>query len=141
LYLVKFDKETGKEEDVLRENRMELRKSGKIKHQVIQDKVFFQKELRRIHPFVIKRFEVARLYFITYFKVLSFCCCRNKKAKKLKQLLNLGKEQLNADLSLQKIIKTIRNLKMHFKQHVLTNQLSFELRYNNPSNVINLDSD
>ena len=30
---------------------------------------------------------------------------------------------------------------MHFKSHVLNNQLNFELRYNNPANIIDLDSE
>ena len=100
MYLVNFDKESGEKQDVLKENKMELRKNGKIKHKIIQDKMFFQKELRNIHPVLLKRFEVFRLFCITNFKVIGCCCRWNKKAKKLNQLMKLGKEQLNTDLSL-----------------------------------------
>ena len=41
MYLVNFDKEAGEKCDVLKENKMELRKNGKIKHKIIQDKMFF----------------------------------------------------------------------------------------------------
>ena len=84
LYLVNFDKEADKAADVLREEKMHQRKNGKLKHQVIQDKIFFTKELKYIHPFLLKRSEVLRLFILTHFKYVCYCCCaRNKKAKKL----------------------------------------------------------
>jgi hypothetical protein len=71
---------------------------------------------------------------------LSRCFWKRAEPKKLKRLISEGKKRITKDLSLEKIIKNLRILKILAQEKLKDDELKF-LVHHNPKNVIFLDID
>mmetsp|Transcript_34889 Transcript_34889/g.53548 ORF Transcript_34889/g.53548 Transcript_34889/m.53548 type:complete len:125 (+) Transcript_34889:22-396(+) len=70
------------------------------------------------------------------------CCClgKEKTLKKMAQMMDIGEERYEKETSIERIVKNLRDLRIHFKSKFRDESLSFEIQHNH-KNVIYLDSE
>lgn len=82
----------------------------------------------------------AKLFLL---KTFDYAVCSFKKSflsRRLLKLFKLGNSRLEVDLNIEKIIKSLRDLKILLKSNVLDEDLAFQIQHHH-KNVIDLDSD
>ena len=79
------------------------------------------------YPIQLRLFTSFKLYLMYTFGCLFCKCTRNKTDNQLLKLIEIGKERLENDLSIEKIIKRVRDMKILLKEKFLDEQTKFEI--------------
>ena len=94
-------------------------------------------EVNLHYPIKLSLWQIVKSYLSTT-KVLQ-CCSKSEEESTLQHLNNLGTDRIAQDLSIERLVKHIRDSKIFIKQN-LTDKDKFYAQYHK-RNVINLDED
>eukprot|EP00356_Strombidium_inclinatum_P016887 CAMPEP_0170510440 /NCGR_PEP_ID=MMETSP0208-20121228/65770_1 /TAXON_ID=197538 /ORGANISM="Strombidium inclinatum, Strain S3" /LENGTH=261 /DNA_ID=CAMNT_0010793905 /DNA_START=940 /DNA_END=1725 /DNA_ORIENTATION=+ len=104
-----------------------------------------EEETKNHFPVIINDRSRNRVLLSHYF-LTSWCFKKNKnpglsvsKNERYDMLYKKGKKLLNEDLSIEKLIKSLRDIKIFMKKHWLDDRRRFEIQHN-PRNIIDLDN-
>ena len=98
-----------------------------------------EEEVQKHYPAKISCWDSFKLFWVG-----TFCCCRcalTTRMKQLRKLKSRGEERLEKEMSLERIIKYLRDIRIYVKEKILANDdlLQFEIQHNH-KNVIDLES-
>ena len=95
-------------------------------------------ELKKYTPFKIKSSLLYKFYMSK-----TFCCCfkscKSQNTKQIEKLFEHGQDHLESDLSIDRIVKSIKSLQILSNQSVLNKNQTQMIKYHK-ANVINLHS-
>ena len=69
----------------------------------------------------------------------TFGCCCHTAGSKLYRLYDRGTAQIEKELDMVKLLRTVRNIKIFLKQEVLTPEMKLKIKHST-TNVIDIDT-
>ena len=66
-------------------------------------------------------------------------CCKRESKSSLDRLFEIGEAQLEKEMDMVKIIRSLRNLKVFIKDRVMDEKTKLDI-YHSAKNIINIDS-
>lgn len=82
-----------------------------------------QNEVKLHFPIKLSFGKKLKLFFMKFSNL--FVC--SKQSKKLKKLYDLGSKRLEKDMSFERIIKHLRDMRVYMKHSVLNDELKFQI--------------
>ena len=75
---------------------------------------------------MLKKLDKVLLFFAP---LLGIFCSRWTKYQKLKRLFNKGNAKINKEFNVVKIVKSLRNMKVFFKNSLITEKIKYEIKH------------
>jgi hypothetical protein len=125
---------------LLKKNKKHKFKSFKVKTPLELKGTSIDHEVSNHRPIKIAFFKNLKMFMISQFSILSKLFSLSKHSRLLFKLIKKGKERIENDLSLEDIVKTLRDIKIVIKNNILDEELKFQIQHNH-KNVIDLESE
>lgn len=123
---------------LLKKNKKPRFKSLKVKIPESLKGTEVEKETSKHLPVKVSFLNNLRLFFQTNCGIFGRCFGSSKHSKALKKLLEVGQKRIERDLSIENIVKSLRDIKILLRNNLMDHETQFQIQHDH-KNVIDLE--